>query len=60
MFIVHSERNRKISEDINRRRFDELTEMINDTQRLFKNEVKEIFKGFKNVLKNETDSNDIR
>ena len=50
-FIVRAERKAKETEQINKDRFDELTRMINDTQRLFRNEVTDILKQFENLLK---------
>ncbi len=50
-FIVRAERKAKETEQINKDRFDELARMINDTQRLFRNEVTDILKQFKNLLK---------
>jgi len=50
-FIVRAERKSKEIEQANKERFDELARIINDTQRLFRNEVTDILKQFKNLLK---------
>lgn len=50
-FIVRAERKAKETEQANKERFDAIANMINETQGLFRNEVTDILKQFKNLLK---------
>ena len=51
IFIVHADRRRRADRAYYKKMFEELSGAIDQTQQLFRNEVKEILKGFKSIFK---------
>jgi len=51
-FVVHTDKRRRVDEELNRKRFEELADKINETHKLFKTDVSTILDSFKRILPN--------